>query len=62
MKNIFYGLILLSILGLQSCKKDYTCTCKLNGVSQSRVIHDTKSNATDECNKDNKDGVMCELK
>lgn len=48
-------ILLLGSLGLivfASCKKDYTCTCKANGVSYSTTtINDTKKNAESKCNE-----------
>lgn len=37
-------------LGLTSCKKDYTCTCTVGGVSSATEIKDAKkSDAKDAC-------------
>ncbi len=36
-----------------SCKKDYTCVCRINGFEvSSTTINDTKSKAKDKCNED----------
>ncbi len=42
-----------AVFVLASCKKDYTCTCKVNGVStgSSTTIKDTKKNAESRCNE-----------
>lgn len=44
-----------ALLGLASCKKDYTCTCTstVAGVSASEsvTINDTKKNAEEACNE-----------
>lgn len=44
-----------ALLGLASCKKDYTCTCTstVAGVSSSAssTINDTKKNAEEACNE-----------
>lgn len=42
----------LGLIVLASCKKDYTCTCKWNGLSYSTsTINDTKKNAESKCNE-----------
>jgi hypothetical protein len=48
----------VALLGLSSCKKNYTCECvqtiEMSGIKTSQTstypIKDTKSNATDACN------------
>lgn len=58
MKNLFI-LIVLGLLALTSCKKEYTCECKYTdsaypGISfpfNSSTIKDTKKNAEEECDK-----------
>ena len=62
MKNFITIALFATIAFLSSCKKDYTCTCTILGVSQSEVIHDTKTKATEKCNEGNKNGVSCQLK
>ena len=64
----------VALLGLASCKKDYTCECTATvdfmGVksssSASTTIHDTKSNATTTCEKGNQtstgSSVKCVIK
>lgn len=45
---------LFGVIALSSCKKDYTCVCKVNNVeASSTTINDTKSNAKEECEKNN---------
>jgi hypothetical protein len=55
-KIIFVGA--LAILGLASCKKDYTCECTATvdmgelgktSASASTTINDTKANASEAC-------------
>lgn len=51
---------------LTSCKKEYTCTCKVTllGIttSASGTIKDTKKNAKEECDKGDSAGVSeCEI-
>lgn len=42
-----FGLFLLT-----SCKKDYTCACKIDGLTVSTItINDTKKNATATCDE-----------
>ncbi|MEY4141293.1 MAG: hypothetical protein RL110_664 [Bacteroidota bacterium] len=42
-----FGLFLLA-----SCKKDYTCACKIDGQTVSTItINDTKKNATATCDE-----------
>jgi len=63
----------LGLFLLASCKKDYTCTCTeyLDGIAyaeESITIHDTKSKATETCDKDdyavdaNGLSTSCEIK
>ena len=54
-KMLFLGSF--AVLGLASCKKEYTCTCTgyidgvaVPGSASSTTIKDTKSKATDACN------------
>ena len=72
MKNLFI-LTVFALIALTSCKKDYTCECKVyaNGVeigSGSETIKDTKSKAADACDEgDRSDDVFgflteCEIK
>lgn len=40
------------VVFLASCKKDWTCECKLNGtVTTSSTINDTKKNAVTKCDE-----------
>ena len=42
----------LGLFLLASCKKDYTCACKIDGQTVSTsVINDTKKNAETLCNE-----------
>jgi len=48
--------MLIAALGMfvfTACKKDYTCSCKINGVAvgASTTIKDTKKNAESKCNE-----------
>ena len=47
MKNII--LIVLTIIILTACKKEYTCECDNPGGHVVYVIHDSKKNAEKEC-------------
>ncbi len=39
-----------AVLALASCKKDYTCECKVAGVTTSTtVFNDTKKKAQEKC-------------
>jgi hypothetical protein len=67
-------LVVISLVGLASCKKDYTCECKaiidneiIEGVSTKKTITDTESNAKSECDKNDlpdsgNGGIECEIK
>jgi hypothetical protein len=54
-KVVLVGVV--AILGLASCKKDYTCECvatfndSSNETIVSTISKSTESNATSECNK-----------
>ncbi|MFM1931885.1 MAG: hypothetical protein RL226_1188 [Bacteroidota bacterium] len=40
----------LFVAGLASCKKDYTCTCTVSGVTSTTTIPDAKkADAQDAC-------------
>jgi hypothetical protein len=42
----------LGLFLLASCKKDYTCACKISGETVSTsVINDTKKNAETKCDE-----------
>jgi hypothetical protein len=47
------SIIVLGIIVLTSCKKEYTCECKTNGgvvpIVIETPIKDTKKKATDSC-------------
>ncbi len=62
MKSSIFLALFAAITFLSSCKKDYTCTCSFLGISDSRVINDTKAKATTDCNTGNKNGVSCVIK
>lgn len=50
MKYLGSFTLLVAILALTSCRKDYTCTCVTDGVSERHVIERVKrSHAEDEC-------------
>jgi hypothetical protein len=51
MKKFFIpALAALFIVGMTSCKKDWTCTCTIAGTTTSTTIPDSnKSDATDAC-------------
>ena len=40
-KVLFFGAI-IAIAGLTSCKKDYDCNCKYNGVTYPYKLNDIK--------------------
>lgn len=40
-KVLFFGAI-IAIAGLTSCKKDYDCNCKYNGVTYPYKLNDVK--------------------
>ncbi len=72
MKKLFV-VVAVAVLGLASCKKDYTCECvgssngvKVEGSATSVTINDTKANATDQCDKGdvsvNGMSIDCEIK
>lgn len=52
MKKFFVpALAVLFIVGMTSCKKDYTCTCTVGGVESTSTFEDVKkSEAEDACN------------
>ena len=53
MKKVLFAAF-ASMLLFASCKKDYTCACTINGIDAgTTTINDTKSKATDECEKNN---------
>ena len=56
MKSALRITVVTALIGfaLASCKKDYVCACTINGANAgSTAINDTKSNAKEECEKDN---------
>ncbi len=56
----------LMIVGMSSCKKDYTCECTTDflgtPITTSGTINDTKKNAEEKCTEDNGAGITCEIK
>lgn len=55
MRKVIFPAAMLLIVGLASCKKDYTCTCTTTdssgGTATSSVtIHATKKDAKEVCN------------
>jgi hypothetical protein len=68
MKKLFaLSFIVLSVVSLSSCKKDYTCTCKDSSGNTvgSITIKSTKSKAKTTCTADNSmyggTGTTCTL-
>ena len=63
-KIILVGAV--ALLGLASCKKDYTCECTMDlyGVktTSSTTLNATKSDATEACEAGNTTGFTCEIK
>ena len=64
MKNIFIPTLVIgfiTLLGLTSCKKDYTCICNISattlgstgGGTSKTIIHETKSKAKTICESSN---------
>lgn len=55
MKKFFVpALAALFIVGMASCKKDYTCTCTVSGVSVSSTIENvSKADAEEACDDSN---------
>ncbi len=52
MKKLILPALFLGAIAFTSCKKDYTCDCKINGTTVgTTVINDTKSNAKDKCDE-----------
>ncbi len=39
---VFGAFAVLGVVALSSCKKDYTCTCTINGSSASTTYKDVK--------------------
>lgn len=55
-KKIILASLALSLTGLLSCKKDYTCECTVDGFSSgstSTTIHATKKDAETACKSGN---------
>ena len=63
-KIILVGAV--ALLGLASCKKDYTCECTMDllGVktTSSTTLNATKSDATEACEAGNTTGLSCKIK
>lgn len=55
MKKVFSIVMGLALVAsLASCKKDHTCTCKVNGVEANKITYkDTKKKAKEACEKGN---------
>jgi hypothetical protein len=55
MKKSALSLAVLCALAMSSCKKDWTCTCSLNGTAYGSytITNETKSDATTSCNSHN---------
>jgi len=63
MKKIILSLIVVAAVST-SCKKDYTCACKSNGVTVSTTtINGTQSTATAACsaNGTNNNAYVCTI-
>ena len=63
--SLVLGVLFLMTLALSSCKKEYTCTCTMSGVSTDFTIaKTTKSDAKTKCESLNVVGVTtgCALK
>lgn len=69
MKKLIFPAAMLVIVGLASCKKDYTCTCTSNDgaggtYTSSVTIHATKKDAKAACDASATSGatsVSCSL-
>ena len=49
MKKLLFAAF--AVLGLASCKKDYTCQCKIGDITHdSKIENVTLKEATDKCN------------
>ncbi len=63
-KIILVGAV--ALLGLASCKKDYTCECTATvdgySASASTTLNATKSDATEACEAGTAGNVVCEIK
>ncbi len=64
-KLSIFPLVLLFVLGLSSCKKDWTCKCEddRGNVNWSTITNTTKSEAEELCSdrEDNRPNLDCEL-
>ncbi len=70
MKNTFLAIATITVLGLASCKKDFTCICTTTGgstttTSTSHTITENYSDANSQCNEGDVQGggieTDCEL-
>lgn len=49
-KVLMFAVAGLFVAGLASCKKDYTCSCTISGLTSSTTIPDSKKkDAEDAC-------------
>ena len=64
MKNLIFMLFI--IIGLSSCKKDYTCECTVTSgstsVSSTSTLKATKKDAKAACEKGSNTYVVCKIK
>lgn len=52
MKKFLFVFAIAGVAALSSCKKEYTCTCTIDGVSNSVEFDKMKkSEAEDKCNE-----------
>lgn len=53
MKKVMFAAAAFAVLGLASCKKEYTCTCteSVTGLSTSTTLKATKKDAKAACDK-----------
>ena len=53
-KMIIGGMALLATFGFTSCKKDYSCVCRLNGTVVQTTNYDniSRADAEDKCDGD----------
>lgn len=48
--NLALAVVFAASLAFTACKKDYTCTCKMNGTESKSELNDAKkSDAEDAC-------------
>jgi hypothetical protein len=63
MKKLFaLSFVVVSVLSLASCKKDYTCTCTDGTTTSSITYHTTKAKAKTTCTALSGGGDVCTVK